>query len=133
MSSTCQDKDTAWEFIRDMMFPASTKRIDVPESFPVKKGLFNIALKRFYSYVPANEWSMSIGPYTFPMPKGTPEQRQWIMDYFESITHCSLFLEPAVLEMIQGQAAAYFAGAVPLDETVVHIQSRATLYINEGR
>ncbi len=131
MSSTCQDKDTAWEFIRDMLFPASTKRIAVPETFPVKKGSFNLAMRRFSSYIPADEWSMSIGPFTFPMPKGTPEQKQWIMDYFESITHCSLFLEPAVLEMIQEQAAAYFAGAVPLDETVDRIQSRALLYINE--
>ena len=129
MSSTCKDKDAAWEYMRQMIVDRNQKHTYSYGGLPVSRPLFNLQAKSsWYS----TKWNVAVAnDIVIPLEKEYSEGLYQLEDYFDTITHCSLFLEPSVLEFILEEASAYFAGDLTLDQTAGRIQSRATLYVNE--
>jgi len=65
-------------------------------------------------------------------PPETEEQCERFMKFYNSIDKLLLY-ETFVEDIVNEQCAAYFYGDRSLDETIHQIQSRVTLYLNEGR
>ena len=129
MSSTCRDKESAWEYIRQILLPKEEKDIafaynGVPA---VAKGYRENMLlakreRRYGAYFNGD---------FFPVDVLSPKECQEWEEYFNSITRCSLFSDRNILALVEEEAGAYFAGDRTLDDTVERIQRRAELYVHE--
>ena len=130
MSSACQDKEAAWEYIRQTLLP---KQLDDPalayDAIPVNRKAYEA------------EWQQAIfdshseyidGEFISIGTMRAAECRRFT-EVFNSTTKCSLLLETDILKIIDEVAGAYFAGDKTLDETVDLIQRRVTLYVNEQK
>ena len=130
MTSTCQDKEAAWEYIRQTLLPRSGHEEDNDfDGIPVMSYLYRESMV----FARRGKWAAYIGDQRYPVKTLTQEECEEFNAFFDSITRCSLFLETDLLEIVEEEASAYFAGAITLDQTVVRIQSRANLYVNEQR
>ena len=121
-----------WELLRELITFDFGKRIKL-ETFntlgglPVSKPAYNLSARGWYSKTSAEEIGIP------DARKGTKAELEQVNGFLDSITGSTLFLEPAVLELIQEEAGAYFAGDRTLDQAVDRVQNRASLYVNERR
>lgn len=139
MSSTCKDKEAAWEYILEQTI--RTKKLprrpdisydDLYDGIPVNKTPFNKLFRKPATTDPEN-CLVFAGGQLYPTDKLTAEELEDIVEYYSSITRSSLMLDPKLFEMIRYEASAYFEDILPLDQVIERIQSRATLYINEQK
>lgn len=131
MSSTCQDKAAAWEYIRQtLIIEKMYDRIDGDYiGIPVNKKLYNKNAK--FARNPAKYYGVDLDGEFYPAGQLSLEEWQEWEEYFNSITRCSLFSDRNILALVEEEAGAYFAGDRTLDDTVERIQRRAELYVNE--
>ena len=130
MSSTCQDKEAAWEYIRQtlLLWPGHEQDVEF-EGIPVIRR----AYRETVDFARKGKWGETLGGQYCSFKTLTQEECQKFEAFLDSITRCTLFLETDLLEIAKEEASAYFAGAITLDQTVARIQSRANLYVNEQR
>ncbi len=130
MSSSCQDKEAAWEYIRQAILP-----LKVPDDrylyyagIPVVQNAYrqNVGYSR-----KRNEYGTILNSVYYMFDPLSAEECQEWEEYFNSITRCTLFSDRNILALVEEEAGAYFAGDRTLDDTVERIQRRAELYVNE--
>ena len=124
MSSTCVDKDAAWQYIRWLITP---KPQEYAGGLPVNKKLFNrvrASVVRARRMVPVGN---EIYVWDDPMPK---EQCEFVTSLFDT-NRCSILLDKEVRDIVLDTAGAYFSGDRDLDQTVQLLNSRVGLYLNE--
>jgi ABC-type glycerol-3-phosphate transport system substrate-binding protein len=130
MSSACQNKEAAWEYIRQTLLPKKERDIFnyVYDGIPIaRKGYQeNVQATRMAEYVTL------FGGETIDLARVSKEEWQEWEEYFNSITRCSLFSDRNILALVEEEAGAYFAGDRTLDDTVERIQRRAELYVHEN-
>lgn len=72
----------------------------------------------------------SAGLYSVPIPDPTEAHKALALELASSID--ALYqLDPALLDMVENEAARFFAGAISADEAAENIQSRASIYLAE--
>ena len=147
MSSTCKNKEAAWEFIRGSFLPkcdmsveelvaaddSNTQKKAITSGFPINRADFELrkqyAMTLKYTeeelaYLEENDISYALPP--------TEEEVRQVMDFYNCVEKMDLGND-ALFAIIEEQCGPYFAGDRTLDETVDQIQRRAALYINESR
>lgn len=146
MSSVCENKEAAWEFIRESFLPRCSlsveELIDAPNNhtekweltgsgLPINRADFE--LLREYEMTLYHPESLEDYPaeegYRQPM---TEEMCRKILDFYNQVEEMRLG-GGELLDIIEEQCGPYFAGDRSLDETVDQIQRRVALYINENR
>lgn len=138
MSSTCRDKEAAWEFLRETLLP----KYESPDAMYMAltnyfktKTLVGIPVNRA-DYNLLRRVSMSRRPYRldhrYEYHKVTAEEAQRFDDLVNSVGRIEL-MDQTIYNIIQEVAGAYFAGDKTLDETAALIQNRVKLYVNENR
>lgn len=139
MSSTCKDKEAAWEYILQQTIqtkkppPLSGYSYEgVYDGIPINKTPFFKLFRRTATADP-EDFPVFAGGQVYPTDKLTAEELEDLVEYYNSITRSSLTLDPKLFEMIRYEATAYFEDILPLDQVIERIQSRATLYINEQK
>ena len=158
MSSTCQNKEAAWEYIRSLIKPRRSKSAlgaVVNEGFvsiPVNLHDFEIFMWGQISYHPKffREWNrkwsrptestelmdkwipFDYGPEIYPLAILTEEDGERFRALIDNTTQ--LYWPDDDLSNIVWEALGpYFAGDKPLDDTLRLLDNRVSLYLNEQK
>ena len=150
MSSICQNKDAAWEYIRDLIRPRRNKQNAIVPfvSTPVNQHDYELFLWGNLVYLmegcmisnpqnpilAVNPWEPfgAYGPEIYPMELLTEED----MERFETLVNSTTLLywpDDELSNIVWGSIGPYLAGDRSLDDTVALVQNRAQLYVNEMR
>ena len=124
MSSTCADKDAAWQYIRWLITP---KLKEYAWGFPVNKKLHN--RERGWVIRAQHRIKLSDGRQVYDDPV-TREQLEYVTSLFDT-NRSSILLDKEVRDIVLDTAGAYFAGDRDLEQTVQMLNSRVGLYLNE--
>lgn len=144
MSSTCSNKDGAWEFLRT--FLTEDYQQSNTWSFPTNKTVFDSRLKNamtpiYYTdpetgeEVEQSQGGMSWGPNpedSIEFYAMSQEEADQLMSLIDSTTVLYSYDEE-LLGIVMDAAAPYFAGQRTLDDVARQVQSRVSLYVNEQR
>lgn len=148
MTSTCKDKEGAWQFLRMILSEDYQLGLD---TFPVNKSAFNTLLEEAkeikYERDANGNYKLDengerirevIGGYTdgtnyYDMYSGISEE--FANDILEAIEYTTKAVEfdTSITDIVYEEAQAYFAGQKSVDEVARLIQSKANIYVNEQR
>ena len=125
MSSTCVDKDAAWQYIRWLITPKP--REYGFGGFVTNKKIHN----RHKEWEVESERGVPVGngDYFFDDPV-TKEQCEYVTSLFDT-NRSSILLDKEVRDIVLDTAGAYFAGDRDLEQTVQMLNDRVGLYLNE--
>ncbi len=141
ISAKSEYKDVAWEFVRTFM-TKKYQAVNERWNTPTRQDCFDMMIKAHtttetytdefgqeitpvdsgYSY---DDWEVEVGP-------NTQEEVELFTDLINS-THRVGGYDNKIMEIIQEEAKAYFAGDKSVDEVVDIIQNRVSTYVNENR
>lgn len=136
MSSTCKNKDAAWELLRETLLPRS-KDVDhlslrftgaSTDCISVNRSDYDLMLRG----ARLNKIS-GVGIYGFPQPDfhaATEEEIARFEELLNSVQRVNLY-DQKIYGIAYEAAGMYFAGDKTLDEAAQLIQNRVTLYLNE--
>ena len=150
MSSKCANKDAAWSFLRQFFtedyqsndryswgFPTNAKAFEkklteamTPEYEKDENG--NYILDDDGNRIEVDEGSWGWGGTMIQMHALNEEEAAQIRELIDTTTKVLEFDE-SVYEIVEEEAAAFFAGQKSAEETARLIQSKAMIYVNEQR
>ena len=152
MSSACREKEGAWAFLRSFLLPQEDVTAS-PVTFPINRSDFERMAEEAMApgYAVDDDGELILDEKGKPIPLGnymvirldgvvdleinttiSREQYDRLMALYNAIER-SCWAASSLEDIVQSQAAAYFAGDAALDETVRSIQSRVELYVNEQK
>lgn len=158
MSASCQHKEGAWAFIRQVLLPGGSQRTETSSfgtssyspGFPVNKADFDETMSPKWMVNKSGELMLDADGERIEKPGDglvatgypcslvlfnlapTQPQLERFMELYNAIDHITSS-EYDLLDIIIDEAEVYWAGDRPLDETAKLIQSRAGIYVNEQR
>ncbi len=141
MTTSCKEKEGAWQFMRSIL--SDEYQENLGWNFPIMQKAFDKRLEKemvqeYYTdgdgnKVPVSHGGMSMGDG--PMIEFyaiTKEEAEQIKALINSVENTAVYDE-SVLNIINEEAAFFFAGEKTVDQTAEVIQSRMNIYINEQR
>lgn len=155
ISSACENKDEAWGFVRQMLLPEYQGRDEMSWSLPINRKVLDQRLEEAMQveyWTDENgekvDWDgdgeydlMEKGGYWGVNPETGEEEyipiyalEQSDVDTFRSLLESTGRIssyDNAIVEIINDEAAAFYAGQKTAEDTVKLIQSRVGLYIAE--
>ena len=135
MSSTCRNKEAAWEFLREMFLPKYSKndKEDVDGSgvlsLPINRADYELLKELDMSTSTKSTRSLFDGP-EYKYRPATEEECQRYENFINSIDKIEL-CDQEIFSIVQDASNPYFAGDRSLDDTVCLIDNRVSLYLNE--
>ena len=156
LSTTCQDKEGAWSFMRQLLLPQyadldeDASRWGMGGSFPSNKADFEklakIAMKAEYETDAdgnpvldenGNPVEVSMGGWSWDgfeidVKATSQEEYDQIMGLYNAVDSLDDY-DQKVSAIVSEEAGAYFAGDKTLDDCAAQIQSRVKIYVNENR
>lgn len=147
MSSTCQNKEAAWQFLRNFLTEEYQKN---SYYLPTNKNAFEKNLERGMEItyqqdangnyildengerIPQSKGAVSDGVSTYEIYATSPRQAEQLREVIASATKMMDY-DTSIINIVKEQAAAYFAGQKSAEETAKLIQSKANIYINEQK
>ncbi len=149
ISSTCADRDAAWQFVRQFFLPVyqeQFKGFAFPTNLSVYEEMKQEAMAQQYQRNPDGSYTLDVNGNRLPVDRGsvnlggaevklqaaTQADVAAVEEIIGATTHV-LSTDDSVKEIIVSGAAGYFADQRSLDEAVKQIQSRANIYVNEQR
>ena len=148
ISSKCQDKDGAFEFVKYMLSADVQKSKDNGvmggNGFPILKtaleDMANSAMEPYasqntdgtWSPVPDEQNSYQLGNKTYVYQPLTQERKEYYMSVITSADKLE-YSESKILDIISEETAGYFAGQKSVDQVTPIIQSRVSIYVNENQ
>ena len=137
MSSACQDKEAAWEFLRQMLLPKydqeKIREGEGPRRIPMNREDFDTVRRVAQSagFVPKTQgFGKKPDNVWVECHQVTDEEWEQYEGLINSITKIDMY-DSNIYNIVWEAAGAYFAGDKTLDETVALLQNRVGLYINE--
>ena len=139
ISSTCKDKEAAWEIVRHMLLPRYENPKDLARDpldlhvngVPINLADYHMQKKVYMSSVFGNLELIHFGMYIH-FHKATEEELQRYEDFLNHIEKIELY-DCTLLDLVWECCGAYLAGDKSIDETITLIENRVELYINENR
>ena len=149
ITSTCADKEAAWQFIRQFFLPEYQEQF-LGEVFPTNLTVYekmkseattpkyqrnpdgSYMLSAEGKRVEEDRGSMQVNGVTVPYKTATEEDIARVEEIINSTTNI-LHTDDSLKEIIIDGALPYFADQRSVDEVVKLIQSKAMLYVNEQR
>ncbi|MCM1158589.1 MAG: extracellular solute-binding protein [Bacteroidales bacterium] len=140
--SKSEVKDGAWEFIRVFMTKEYQGNNDYMYNTPVRKDCYDLMVKARMATEPyTDEFGNEVSPVNSTYGwddfevKIKPSTQEEVDKYTALIdnTKKAGSYNDSLMEIVQEEAKAYFAGEKSLDETVGIIQNRIKTYVNENR
>lgn len=148
ITTACRDKDAAWQFVRTFL----TEKYQLDGySFPTNVNAFNALLANAQKIEYERDANGNIlldengekkrrvvgmmydgTNYTEIYSGITPERAETIKALVQSTTK-PLNYDQSIVDIVTGEAQAYFAGQKSADEVARLVQSKANIYVNEQR
>ncbi len=148
ISTSCKNKDAAWQFLRTYLTEEGQENVwSIPIRLDSYQKLLDEAMTPDY-YTDENGHylldedgkKIEIPRYGYTMEDGTEINiyaltQEQADKLWEAITTCTKVRDynTSILEIVQEQAQAYFAGQKSAEEVAKLIQSKANIYVNEQR
>ncbi len=147
MSSSCKDKDAAWQFLRSFLteeyqlngsyLPTNMKAFEksLEKAMEVeyeKDANGNYILDENGERIPISYGMVSDGVNTYHMYATTPRQAEQLREVIATSTKMMDY-DQSIIDIVLEEAAAYFAGQKSAQDVAKLIQSKANIYINEQR
>lgn len=147
MSSTCKNKDAAWEFLRgffteeyqDTIYYLPTnmnafeKQLEkAMETEYVQDANGNYLLDENGERIPVSRGTMYDGITYKEIYATTPEQAQQLRDVIAGAEKL-LDYDSSIIDIVTAEASAFFAGQKSAEEVAKLVQSKANIYVNEQR
>lgn len=148
MSSKSENKDAAWQFIREFF---TEDYQSMMWGFPININAFNEMLEdamtpqyqtdengNFVLDENGNKIEISQGSWSYDgvdveMYALTQEQADIILDLIESTTRAVDYDSNEIIEMVTQEAEPFFAGQKSVDEVAKLVQSKINIFVNEQR
>lgn len=142
ISSTCSDLDAAWSFVRELLLEENQDSDVLWSNFPSNKHAFEAAAKeamtpRYYTDPETGEQvEESQGGYGYgndfeiEIYAATQEQYDMLLELYERVNSIYSY-DNTIMELIQKDAAPFFAGQKTAEEAARLIQSSVSLYVAE--
>ncbi len=138
MSSTSENKEGCWEFMRrfltadfqktiDGYFPVSVSRLEELGEEAKKKPTYTDEDGKEVEY----DDTYTIGDTEIVVDPMTDEEVQTVIDYLNNLSSIGNYSE-SVYNIVTEEAAAYFEGQKTAQEVADIIQSRVQIYVNEN-
>ena len=149
ITSSCADKDAAWQFIRQFFLPEYQEQF-LGEVFPTNRSVYekmkSEATTTKYQRNPDGSFmlneegkrieedlgSMQVNGVTVPYRTASEEDVARVEEIINATTNI-LHTDDSLKRIIIAGALPYFADQRSVDEVVKLIQSKAMLYVNEQR
>ncbi len=149
ISSSCQEKEAAWAFVRQFFLPAYQEQLS-GSVFPTNLGVYeemkqaaqhtgykrnpdgSFALDADGNRIEDDRGSVAVAGTTVKLRAATAEEIALVEELTAATTRV-LTTDDSLKEILLSSAEAYFADQRSVEETVRQIQSRASLYVNEQR
>jgi len=135
MSSVCQNKDAAWDFLRELLLPQFKSIDQIMEAgytdLPVNRADYEMLIECDSSRDEQGSTGLYMGPEV-KLRKSTPEELERFETLLNSIDKINLY-DTALYSIVYEAVGPYFAGDKTLDETVDMLNNRVGLYLNEQR
>lgn len=138
ISSNSDNKDAAWEFIRQYYLPENSKT-DNNKGFPSRlnelENVFNEMTQTHYDDEGKENnvmTSCGFNDIELDVPYPDEDDIEAIKQIFNSIDTVS-FSDNLISEIISDEAEAFFSGQKTVQEVIDVIQSRVSLYVKENR
>lgn len=125
ISSSCKNKEAAWEFIRTVMTDPPTEQSRIPlkrDKYELKRTTA-MTVKAIVDFNRVTNEEITAPPLT-------EERVREFEDFFNSIDKIDIW-DREMFFLIREICDPYFAGAKTLDETVALLQNRVGLYVSE--
>jgi len=157
MSSVCENKEAAWEFIRESFLPRCSlsveELIDAPNDhtekweltgsgLPINRADFDRMMAQAAAPEPDENGQPAGAPSSFlilpddsltiPGRKPTREELEQFTALYDAVDQV-YDPDEKLLSIVREGAGAYFAGDKSLTDTVRLIQNRASLYLSENQ
>ncbi len=136
MSSTCSNKEAAWEFIRGLLLPDYRDTDGIQKArtvdLPVNRADYEL-LKQLDVVKGRKGESVSYSYGTMlKYRKTTVEELERFENFVRQIDRIDLY-DNEIYDIAQETVTPYFTGDKTLDETVELLQNRVSLYVNEQK
>lgn len=141
MYAKSEVKDGVWQFLRILMSKDYQAK-NMYGNMPTRKDAFDMMMK---TKTTTEKYKDEYGNEIEPLDSSwgwdsmevqikplTPEQEQQYRDLVNNTRKCARY-ENSMMEIVQEEAAHYFAGEKSVDETADIIQNRIKTYVNENR
>ncbi len=125
ISSSCKNKEAAWEFVRNAMMSPPTEQTCIPlkrDKYELKRTTA-MTVKAIVDFNRVTNEELTAPPLT-------EERVREFEDFFNSIDKIDIW-DREMFFLIREICDPYFAGARTLDETVALLQNRVGLYVRE--
>lgn len=142
VTAACKDKEAAWSFLRELLLPQGVRAlsddVSMVSQFPINREDFEELWRRSAELeeeaLPGRLFSDAEGNDLLSVRYEAPAQAEYgqIMALYDAI-ETMYRTDEDLWEIVSAEAGAYFAGELPLEETVSRIQARVQLYIDEQR
>ena len=138
MSSTCRNKEAAWDYLRETLLPNYTRNTmkDAVSlrsvRLPVNRADYDLQVKVLMDTRDNRAIRGLAGLDDDGLPPMTGEEVARFQDFYDHIDKIDR-CDQNVYDIVWEQCGAYFAGDKSLDETIELIQRRVKLYVNEMR
>ena len=137
ITTTCQNKDGAWKFIRTLLTADAQK--EMWNGLPITEAAYDAKLKEAMKQQ-YDENGKPISVYSMGDEAGnmiefyaiTQEQADMIRGLIDSVSRTTTVQED-VITLITEASAPFFDGSKTVDAVASEIQSRMTIYVNEKR
>lgn len=138
MSSACQYKEAAWEFLRSTLLPRYTdfssleRYADSFACIPINRSDYDLVVQASLRGKHSADFMQLYGLPAVRLRNATREE----VDRFEALlnrTERINLYDENIYNIAYEVAEVYFAGDKTLDEAAQLIQDRVTLYLDEGR
>ena len=144
ISSSCQNKDAAWSFLRSMLtedYYDSDRRYIY--GYPLNKAAYDAAeakaMEKQYTTDPetGEQVEQSVGGWGWDdlyveIYAMSEEEAQALRELIASVKY-SYSYDKTIMEMITEECSSFFAGEKTAQETAALIQNRVSIYVNEQR
>ena len=144
ISSSCQNKDAAWSFLRSMLtedYYDSDRRYIY--GYPLNKAAYDAAeakaMEKQYATDPetGEQVEQSVGGWGWDdlyveIYAMSEEEAQALRELIASVKY-SYSYDKTIMEMITEECSSFFAGEKTAQETAALIQNRVSIYVNEQR
>ena len=149
ITSTCADKEAAWQFIRQFFLPEYQEQF-LGEVFPTNRAVYekmkseattpkyqrnpdgSYMLSEEGKRIEEDRGSMQVNGVTVPYKTVSDEDVARVEEIINATTNI-LHTDDSLKKIIIDGALPYFADQKSVDEVVKLIQSKAMLYVNEQR
>lgn len=136
ITTTCKDKDAAWEFISDLYTKDAQE--NMWNGMPMNQKVFDEklaeAMKQEYDENgnPISRGGWSDGTTEMQYYAVTQEQADQIRKLVNSVSRTALY-DSTVIDLITDSVKPYLKGEKTVDAVASEVQSRMNIYVNEQR